>query len=105
MSEHLGYDQHDAAGRKGGNSGHSTRSETVSTEVGPVRMEMPVTGRAASSRRRAQVPAAAGRGGGDGDLAGGTGVITAEISAHLAGVCGAEVSRDTISKITDVVLE
>lgn len=33
------------------------------------------------------------------------GLTTGEISAHLAGVYGAEVSRDTISRITDAVVE
>jgi putative transposase len=33
------------------------------------------------------------------------GLTTGEISAHLADVYGAEVSRDTISRITDAVVE
>jgi putative transposase len=33
------------------------------------------------------------------------GLTTGEIAAHLAGVYGAAVSRETISKITDAVLE
>ena len=34
-----------------------------------------------------------------------TGLTTGEVQAHLAGIYGAEVSRDTISAITDRVLE
>ena len=37
MSEHLGYDKHDPAGRDGGNSRNGTRAKTVLTEIGPVR--------------------------------------------------------------------
>src|SRR5919205_3801167 len=41
LSEHLGYDKHDSAGRIGGNSRNGTRSKTVFTEVGPVDIEVP----------------------------------------------------------------
>jgi putative transposase len=50
MSEHLGYDKHDRAGRIGGNSRNGTRAKTVLTEVGPVPIEVSATGTAASSR-------------------------------------------------------
>jgi hypothetical protein len=36
MSEHLGYDKHDRAGRNSGNSRNGVRSKTVLTEIGPV---------------------------------------------------------------------
>ncbi len=36
MSEHLGYDKHDPAGRNRANSGNGTRPKTVLTEIGPV---------------------------------------------------------------------
>ena len=36
MTEHLGYDKHDPAGRGSGNSRNGTRAKTVFTEVGPV---------------------------------------------------------------------
>jgi putative transposase len=41
MSEHLGYDKHDPAGRNGGNSGNGSRTKTVLTEIGPVAVEVP----------------------------------------------------------------
>ena len=41
MSEHLGYDKHDAAGRNGENSRNGTRTKTVLTDVGPVAIEVP----------------------------------------------------------------
>jgi transposase-like protein len=41
MSEHLGYDKHDPAGRDGGNSRNGTRTKTVLTEIGPVQIEVP----------------------------------------------------------------
>ena len=50
MSEHLGYDKHDAAGRDGGNSRNGTRTKTVLTEIGPVEIEVPAIGTRALSR-------------------------------------------------------
>ena len=50
MSDHLGYDKHDHAGRNGGNSRNGTRSKTVFTEVGPWRSRCRGTGMAVSSR-------------------------------------------------------
>jgi len=41
MSEHLGYEKHDLAGRNSGNSHKGTRSETVLTEISPVEIEVP----------------------------------------------------------------
>ena len=41
MSEHLGDDKHEAAGRNGENSRKGTRSKTVQTGVGPVEIEVP----------------------------------------------------------------
>ena len=41
MSEHLGYDKHDPAGRNGGNSRNGSRAKTVLTELGPVEVEVP----------------------------------------------------------------
>jgi putative transposase len=36
LSEHLGCDKHDPAGRNGGNSRNGNRAKTVLTEIGPV---------------------------------------------------------------------
>lgn len=41
MSEHLGSDKHDPAGRGSGNSRNGTRSKTVLTEIGEVEIEVP----------------------------------------------------------------
>lgn len=36
ITDHLGYEKHDAAGKKGGNSHHGKRSKTVLTDMDPV---------------------------------------------------------------------
>lgn len=41
MSEHLGYDKHNPAGRNRGNSRNGTRAKAVLTKIGPVTIEVP----------------------------------------------------------------
>jgi transposase-like protein len=41
ITEHVGSDKHDPAGRNGGNSRNGIRSKTVLTEIGPVEIEVP----------------------------------------------------------------
>src|SRR6478736_5678627 len=41
MTEHLGYDKHDPAGRGSGNSRNGVRAKTVLTEIGPVDIDVP----------------------------------------------------------------
>jgi hypothetical protein len=41
ITDHLGYDKHDPAGKDGGNSRNGTRSKTVLTDVGPVEIDVP----------------------------------------------------------------
>jgi len=106
MSEHVGYDKHDPAGRNGGNSRNGYRAKTVLTEIGPVQIDVPRdregTFEPAIVRKRQRrldgideiVLSLTARG-----------LTTGDIAAHFAEVYGARVSKDTISKITDKVVE
>jgi putative transposase len=106
MSEHLGYERHDPTGRDGGNSRNGTRTKTVLTEIGPVQIEVPRDRDASFDptivRKRQRrldgideiVLSLTARG-----------LTTGEVAAHFAEVYGAKVSPDTISRITDKVLE
>src|SRR6266536_2185656 len=106
MSEHLGYDKHDPAGRNRGNSRNGTRAKTVLTEVGPVEIDVPRDRDGSFEpvivRKRARrldgidqlVLSLTARG-----------LTTGEIAAHFDEVYGAKVSKDTISRITDKVVE
>ena len=83
-----------------------TRAKTVLTEVGPVELEVPRDRDASFQpqivRKRQR------RLGGVEDLVVSLvakGLTTGEVAAHLAEIYGAEVSRQTISVITDRVLE
>lgn len=41
MSDHLGYDQNDITGRGSGNSRNGSYPKTITTEIGPVQVDMP----------------------------------------------------------------
>nr|WP_021592030.1 IS256 family transposase [Actinomadura madurae] len=41
ITDHVGYDKHDASGRGSGNSRNGTRAKTVLTHVGPVEVKVP----------------------------------------------------------------
>ena len=106
MSEHLGYDKHDPVGRNHGNSRNGVRSKTVLTEIGPVEIDVP---RDTDASFEPQIVKKRQR-----RLTGvdeivlsltARGLTTGEISAHFAEVYGASVSKETVSKITDKVVE
>jgi putative transposase len=96
MTDHLGYDKGDPAGKNGGNSRNGMRGKTVLTEVGPVDIAVPrdrdgtFEPQIVKKRQR--------RLSGVEDMVtslSAKGLTTGEISAHLAEVYGAEVSRQT----------
>jgi transposase-like protein len=106
VTDHLGYDRHDPAGKNGGNSRNGTRSKTVLTEVGPVEIAVPrdrdgsFEPKIVKKRQRRLT--------GVDEMVlslSAKGLTHGEISAHLAEVYGAEVSKQTISTITDQVME
>jgi putative transposase len=106
MDDCLGYGKHDPAGRNGGNSRNGTRSKTLVTEAGPVEIEVP------RDRESVFEPVIVGkrqrRLSGIDDLVislSAKGLTHGEISAHLAEIYGAQVSKQTISTITDRVME
>jgi putative transposase len=106
MADHLGYERHDPAGRGSGNSRNGVYPKTVSTEIGDVELAMPRDRNA--SFEPVTVPKGARRLDG---LSGNVislyakGLTTGDIQAHLLEIYGTEISRDTISRITDAVVE
>jgi putative transposase len=106
LSDHLGYDKHDPAGRNGGNSRNGTRAKTVLTEIGPVEIEAP-RDRDGSFEPQLVRKRQRRLNGIDEIVLSLTarGLTTGEVSAHFAEVYGAKVSKDTISRITDKVVE
>ena len=107
MSEHLGYDKHAPEGRNRENSRNGKRSKTIVTEAaGEVRIEVP---RDRDGTFAPQVVKKRQRRLCDLDAVVislyAKGLTTGEISAHFAEVYGASVSKDTVSRITDRVIE
>ncbi len=104
MTEHLGYEKHAVSTSE--NARNGTRSKTVLTEVGPVQIEVPrdrdgsFDPKIVKKRQRRLtgvdeiVLSLAARG-----------LTTGEVAAHFDEVYGASVSKDTISRITDKVIE
>src|SRR6476469_4136691 len=106
LTEHLGYERGDPAGRGSPNSRNGSTPKTLATEVGAVPLDTP-RDRAGTFEPRL-VPKGARRAGGLDEMivslyAGG--MTVRDIGHHLARTLGVELSHDTISKITDSVLE
>lgn len=105
ITDHLGYDKHERAG-DATNARNGSRTKTVLTDIGPVPIEVP---RDRDGSFQPQIVRKHQR-----RLTGvdemvlslsARGLTHGDISAHLAEVYGADVSKTTISTITDRVLE
>ncbi|MGW1084754.1 IS256 family transposase [Kitasatospora sp. NPDC002522] len=106
MTDHLGYEKHDPAGAGSGNSRNGTRSKTVLTEVGPVEIDVPRDREGSFEPQLVRKRQRRLSGVDEMVLSlSARGLTHGEISAHLAEVYGADVSRQTISTITDQVIE
>jgi transposase-like protein len=107
MTEHLGYEKHDPAGAGTGNIRNGTRAKTVLTDTtGQVEIEVP-RDRAATFEPQIVKKRQRRLSGVDEVVLSlyAKGLTTGEISAHFAEIYGASVSKETISRITDKVLE
>ncbi|WP_375401403.1 IS256 family transposase [uncultured Amnibacterium sp.] len=108
LTQHLGHEKHQAASdREGGNIRNGTRPKTVLTEAtGHVTIEVP---RDRDGTFEPQIVKKRQR-----RLTGvdeivlslyAKGLTTGEISAHFEQIYGAKVSKETVSRITDKVIE
>ena len=107
LTAHLGYERDDRAGRGDGNYRNGTIAKTVQTGVGPVPLQVPRD--RAGSFEPLLIPKRAGR------ITGGLddmiislyahGMSVRDILHHLEQVYGTKLSAETVSRITDQVLE
>src|SRR6185312_11721130 len=107
MTEHLGYEKHDPAGAGTGNIRNGTRSKTVLTDAsGHVEIDVP-RDRAGTFEPQIVKKRQRRLNGVDEVVLSlyAKGLTTGEISAHFAEIYGASVSKETISRITDKVVE
>ena len=106
MTQHLGYEKHDPAGRGSGNSRNGVTGKTLLTDIGGIELEVP------RDRAGSFAPQIVRKG--QTRLDGfneriialyARGLTTRDIRAHLREIYDVDVSPDLISRVTDAVLE
>lgn len=106
LTDHLGYDKHDRVGHGSGNSRNGFTPKRLGTEIGDLELASPRDRNGTFEPRL--VPKGQRRVGGLSDMiislyAGG--MTIRDIQAHLERTLGTQLSHETISNITDAVLE
>lgn len=106
MADHLGYDRYSPEGRGSGNSRNGYSSKRVTTDIGEVELSVPRD--RAGSFEPQTVPKYQRRLDG---LSGNVislyakGLTTGDIQAHLEEIYDTDISRETISRITDRIVD
>ena len=106
LTDHLGYEKGDPAGRGSGNSRNGTSAKTILSEDGELMIEVP-RDRAGSFEPQLIAKGQTRFDGFDEKIISlyARGMSVREIQGHLAELYGTEVSPDLISKVTDAVLD
>jgi putative transposase len=106
LTDHLGYEKGDPAGRGSGNSRNGSSAKTILTEDGEIAIEVP-RDRVGSFEPQLIAKGQTRFDGFDDKIISlyARGMTVREIQGHLAELYGTEVSPDLISKVTDAVLE
>ena len=106
LSEHLGYEKHARAGQGSSNARNGTTPKTLASEIGDIALDGPRD--RAGTFEPQLVPKGSRRVGGLEEMiislyAGG--MTIRDIQHHLAQTIGTDLSHESISKITDAVLD
>lgn len=106
LTDHVGYERGDPAGRGSGNSRNGTTPKTVLTEVGPVHLDMP-RDRAGTFEPKIVPKGVTRLGGFNENIIAwyATGMSTRDIRRQIRRMYGADVSAELVSRVTDGVLE
>jgi putative transposase len=106
LSEHLGYPPGQAPPGRSENHRNGSTKKTVQTDLGPVEIKTP-RDRDASFEPRLVGKRQTRLAGLDDKILGlyAGGMSVRDIEAHLTDLYGVEIKRDTISRVTDAVLE
>jgi putative transposase len=106
MSEHLGYERYDPRGRGTPNSRNGTTGKTLTTDHGPVDIEVP-RDRDGSFEPQLVKKRQTRFTGFDEKILGmyARGMTVRDIQSHLEDIYGVEVSPDLISRVTSVVAD
>jgi transposase-like protein len=106
MTEHLGYEKHDPAGRGSGNSRNGTTGKRLRTEIGGIDLDVPRDRNGSFEPRIVRKGQTRLDGFNERIIAlYARGLSTRDIRAHLREMYDVEVSADLISRVTDAVLE
>ena len=106
LSEHLGYEKGDPAGRGSGNSRNGSSAKTILTDDGEIEIAIP-RDRAGSFEPQLIAKGQTRFDGFDEKILSlyARGMTVREIQGHLAELYGTDVSPDLISRVTDAVLD
>ena len=106
MSQHLGYDKHDPAGRGSGNSRNGSSGKRLLTDIGGIDLDVPRDRNGSFSPQIVRKGQTRLDGFNDRIIAlYARGLSTRDIRAHLREMYDVDVSPDLISRVTDAVLE
>jgi transposase-like protein len=106
MSEHLGYEKYDPAGRGSGNSRNGVTGKRLLTEIGGIDLEVPRDRGGSFSPQIVRKGQTRLDGFNDRIVAlYARGLSTRDIRAHLREMYDVDVSPDLISRVTDAVLD
>ena len=104
LAEHLGYEPYATEGRGSGNNRNGSYPKTITTEIGQVQVDMPRDRLGTFATVPKHVRRLDGLSGNVISLYA-KGMTTGDIQTHLAEIYGTDISRETISKITDQILD
>jgi transposase-like protein len=106
LTEHLGYEKHDPAGRGSGNSRNGTTDKRLQTEIGGINLDVPRDRNGSFEPRIVRKGQTRLDGFNERIIAlYARGLSTRDIRAHLREMYDVDVSADLISRVTDAVLE
>jgi transposase-like protein len=106
LTEHLGYEKHDPAGRGSGNSRNGTTGKTLLTEVGGIELDVPRDRNGSFTPQIVRKGQTRLDGFNDRIIAlYARGMTTRDIRAHLREMYDVDVSPDLVSRVTDAVVE
>jgi putative transposase len=106
MTEHLGYEKHDPAGRGSGNSRNGAAGKTLLTEVGGIELDVPRDRNGSFAPQIVRKGQTRLDGFNDRIIAlYARGMTTRDIRAHLREMYDVEVSPDLVSRVTDAVVD
>lgn len=106
VTEHLGYDKHEAAGRGSGNSRNGTTEKTLATDHGPVTITVPRDRNGTFEPQLVKKRQTRFTGFDEKILAlYARGMTTRDIQAHVQELYGVDVSPDLVSRVTSAVTD